>query len=504
MSSDQLGKYKTYLERKLKQKKVQERAKDISTDLAMKLDGRTPEQVVECFHVSASEYMTWISKDRITFKDQPALTPELTGIPAIRQFLYDLPADSNCQALRRHAISTLPAFLEKIRRIVTDADRDVGFYNIADDFDLFREMAIPTIITQCKDHFRKMNAQNVAKSYGDGKPFKQHVDNLLKKDWLTLKAPAWNRIVKSRGTVPPGASKAKGLENGSDWNKDLADILAPALRKWYTCQMTEMKKTKHALRNQFDGTYNHVLYLMNKSPAGFGTIEKAKQKWTPYRLQFLAQSDILMETIEEKLRLLVRRATLEDSRQNNFIASITDDLFDEIFNSVPARKTTTSGKQAYASPKLKFQKNKLNELFLGPSNHFADMAKKKFQAVVDSAIENILDEHIGKIAQLLTKFSDMLRSQAPVSYTITQTGENIRADLRSVLPTLEEKATKLRDILPVTVKNEDDAEVAPCEFSETQPSIKSLSFYLDNAPGKRKESGTKIKQEPGTKKIRTE
>jgi hypothetical protein len=80
----------------------------------------------------------------------------------------------------------------------------------------------------------------------------------------------------------------KGLEKGSDWNKDLLNILALVVKQWLVLQMAEMNKTRVTLMINFDGTYNHVLYLINKSLAGFGTIEKAKQKWALFRVNFLA------------------------------------------------------------------------------------------------------------------------------------------------------------------------------------------------------------------------
>jgi hypothetical protein len=82
--ADQAGKYKTYLERKRKERKVKERAKDITQELSGKLQGRNSEDTVQTFHISATDYLAWTKRDKIIFRDQPALTPEDTGIPGLR------------------------------------------------------------------------------------------------------------------------------------------------------------------------------------------------------------------------------------------------------------------------------------------------------------------------------------------------------------------------------------------------------------------------------------
>jgi hypothetical protein len=152
LKAHELTKYAIYLERKLKERKIDDRAKYISKDLTSKLTDRTKTSV-EIFHVSASEYMQWIARDKIRFSDQPTLSPEKTGIPAIRQLLYSLPAQKNLDDARKHIYSTLPAFIEKVNRVVVDSDRDVGFKNLADEFDRFRQKDIALLLPECKKAF---------------------------------------------------------------------------------------------------------------------------------------------------------------------------------------------------------------------------------------------------------------------------------------------------------------------------------------------------------------
>lgn len=133
-----LGQYCIYLERIRKQKKILQRADTINAELTAKLKGRTTKDMPQIFHTSASDYMDWIRKPKLAFSNQPSLSPDMTGIPAIREFLFSLPAQQNLRDYERHINITIPAFIEKVKRTVSERERDGDFRTIADDIDAVR------------------------------------------------------------------------------------------------------------------------------------------------------------------------------------------------------------------------------------------------------------------------------------------------------------------------------------------------------------------------------
>lgn len=67
---------------------------------------------------------------------------------------------------------------------------------------------------------------------------------MIENGLLRLRGQTWTKVLKFRGTLPRGASKAKGLEDGCSYNKDLSDTLASAFHSWdaaYTMRMKPMK-----------------------------------------------------------------------------------------------------------------------------------------------------------------------------------------------------------------------------------------------------------------------
>ncbi|KAF2650093.1 hypothetical protein K491DRAFT_761961 [Lophiostoma macrostomum CBS 122681] len=230
---DLLGKYKTYLERRLKQRK---------------------------------------------FRDQPALTPEETGIPGIRSYLFHLPAQQNFEEYKTHIFHTVPSFIDKVKRVVDHSDRDIGFRNLADDFDRIRTSFIPKFLLQGKTHFGKLSRSSMSKMRSDTKSYKDQMDDVVLGSWLQLKGPTFNKILKGRGSVLPGTSRAKGLEFGCDWNNELATVLTPGFKRWYNAQFEKMRAMEDALTYAFNIFCRDVYHMMNASASAFKDRPNGKKK----------------------------------------------------------------------------------------------------------------------------------------------------------------------------------------------------------------------------------
>ncbi|KAJ4346030.1 hypothetical protein N0V95_005763 [Ascochyta clinopodiicola] len=455
-----IDKYKSYLGRLLKQTKVSERAEDMTAKLAAKLQTRNAQDIPQVFHASAAEYMEWIKPSRINFKNQPCLPIEMTGIPAIRQFLYSLPADQNVKDYEHHINTILPTYIEKLKRTITDSERDGGFLTIADQFDGRRKGFMAQLLSQVKCSFQSASDDSISKIQVDVPIFKEQVTELFLEDWNELKSAAFNRILRCRGTVPEGVSKARGLEKGADWNKDLANILAPAFHKWSKTYADRLKPMKPSVAYAFNEFHRKINRIMAVSPANLPTVEKAKNKWAPFHHKVQAKLLGLMDAIVRVQATTFEWATLEFEKENNLIAQITDDIYIEVFNTVPALKPANPNAKKqykqYVEPKLKFQKKKLAEMFLHGDRHFVDIIINHFQGEFDKAIRQTLMEHFAGIDKLFEDFSASLRSQVPISYLLTTEGKAIRAEVEEQIPELELKVDELRALLPVRASQEQD------------------------------------------------
>jgi hypothetical protein len=507
----QINRYKQYLQRCIKAQMINDRAKDISNKLGTTLQGFSSDGAVEIIHTSTADYMNWIKSDKIPFSSQPALSPEETGVPTIRKFLFNLPASHNFRDYNNHINVVVPAFLDKLKRVVTQSDRDAGFRTIAEDFDDLRSRFIRDLVVSIKHVYLRYLDISMKKVKRDVGAYKKAVKTLIQNRWLTLPNAAFTKLLKSRGKVLQGVSKAKGLENTVNWNSELATIMAPAFQAWYASHTENVKLLKAALPLQFDRLYQNTVDLMNRSQANLITVEKSKIKWRPFRLRIQSKLTAMMEDILVEEKRFLNRTTLKDERENNLIASLTDNIYDDVFISAPALKTPPGKAKRYVTPVLRFRKARLETHFLHDEAHFVDRLVKLFQKQLQEKMFGHIDNHFTKLNAMFDDFSKLLRDHAPVDFDIEPRGEAIRAELEKHIGYIEEKSEALRNLLPVNLTQEDESLLATDDRDDdANGEDRGLDYYLDKV-SKRKRGNKdasnvtfKSEAEPKSKRVKSE
>ncbi|KAF1847434.1 uncharacterized protein K460DRAFT_306593 [Cucurbitaria berberidis CBS 394.84] len=453
---DRLRKYKAYLMRSLKQHKVAERAEAISQGINAKLQGRTA-AAPSLYHSSAFEYMEWTTKLKINYSNQPALSPEETGITQLRKKLKSLPAEQNLKGYDDHLHYGLQTLINKAKRTVQQQDRDDSFRTIADAIELLGKKFLVRLLTELKTAFQKISDKSIAKLNPDVPTFKSRVEGKIENDWCNLKFFAFNRVLKGRGIVAKGVTQAKGLEQGRNWNRELSEVLAPGFSKWYNAHIASMEPMESALRVAVDQLHQYTIATIDESTANIVTIDQAKKRWGPYREKIQARMMILMAEVRRIEKRTLDWATMQSAQYNNLVGSITDAWYDDIFHAAPALKPAVPGKKKqYVKPgKFQYQKDRMATHFVKSKDPFVDRALNQFQGQFDEDIKELLDKRFADVTKQLEDFANYLRGKAPLDYVMTYDGVAIRAQLEQLIPGLEEKANNLRALLPQRVKEEE-------------------------------------------------
>jgi hypothetical protein len=285
----------------------------------------------------------------------------MTGIPAIRKYLRDLPAEQNLKDYERHINTAIPAFIDKIKRTVGETKRDGGFRVIAEEFDRVRQVFMTRLLTQAKRSFQTISGLSMARMINDIPTFKERIEEFMTEDWFALKSGAWKRILKMRGTIPKGVSKAKGLEECSNWNKDLSAILAPGFHRWSKAYTEQMKAMPDSLRMALDQLHTKTTLMMSNCATNMVTVERAQKKWAPMRLKLKVKLPGLTDETTKLQQRILEWATMAFDCENNVVSNIADEVFnevfDEVFNSAPALKPPNPKHKRpmkqYVTPKLK-------------------------------------------------------------------------------------------------------------------------------------------------------
>ncbi|OAL48292.1 hypothetical protein IQ07DRAFT_681710 [Pyrenochaeta sp. DS3sAY3a] len=475
--------YKQYLIRRKKGLAIHQRAIKVTNDLGATLQGPLPQDQIEIFNTSASDYMNWIQSDKISYDSQPALSPEDTGVPALRRFLFNLPANQNLRACDQMINVTLPAFIDKLKRVVSPSDRDVGFQTIADECNSMHELCLRALSEQLKHTLLNASIVAMTKAKRDVPAYKLCIDERVRKQWVVLSASVFNRILKSKGNVPKGTSKAKGLERSIHWNADLAGFLKPLFTKWHAIHTHQLRCLRDALPLCMDRLYFATIALMSDTAANVVTVEKAKMKWksAQHRLQTRAVSMINHIMAEEKR--LMNRVTLEDERENNLIAEITDSIYDEVFTSLPELVSKPGQKKRYIMSMINFKRSLLKERLISsePQAHFVDKLLALFQDRLDETMYRLVDKHFAIITANLRSTMKIIHDHGPVDFTIDSLGETVREVLSQHIPYIEAKAQALCDLLPAALKEGNNETFTDMDDSLEDSDVQAhdLKYFLE-------------------------
>ncbi len=500
-----IGRYKTYLERHKKAFMIRQRADDISDKLGATLQEQSQSLPVQIFHTSTADYMTLINSEKLLFSQQPDLSVEETGVPSLRRFLYDQAAPQNLRDQIHHVEHVVPAFIEKVKRVVTQSDRDIGFGTIADDFDELRAKFLDSLLKELKWYYLGYSKKSIKRVKTDSDKFKDLVRILVQKQWLGHTCGAFTRILKGRGTVPRGSSKAKGLEDTLNWNAHLARIMKPGFSNWHSIHTKDLKLLQPAVMKIITQLYDDTLNMMNQSAANLITIEKAKKRWKSFRNRLEIKMKVMVDEMMVEERRMLNRVTMQDERENNIIAEITDAIFDDVLNTTPDQKETSPDKpKRYVTPVFKFRKDRLEKHFLAPKSHFVDRLITLFQKQLEERMYGLIEKHFEKVNAMLDEFSNWLRDQMPLDYEISPMGEAIRNELEKRVPYLEKKAKELRSLIPHSVKQEQDSStLLDDDLDDAGSKVQDLGYYLKKAAKKgsrsmenKINSAKRVKREP--------
>lgn len=500
---DILQKYQTYLRRQRKKAFIQNRSVNVTKDISKQFTGSTEFDIPEVFHVSASDFITWTKSKKLSFDNTPALTAEETNLPAIRQLLLSLPAEQNLTDYRTHIEVLIPAFISKIERTISDADRDEGFRELAEKIDDIRHAFIDRILTDAKVAFNSISKRSLTYMTRDVLAYKHQVDIMIEDEWLAHKGKTFERVMKCHGLVPPGVSSAKTLKNGCNFNEDLANILRPAFFKWHQYHESCMQNMASALEAALQHVHQKFVDLIQGSDANVVVIEKAKRKLKDVSPKVSAKLKAMMQQIVGIQNHAYNMATMTAKVDRNFISNVTDGVFDKVFAAVPETRELTSGKNkgmmVPVTSKMKCQQDTLRKLTTRRDNHLVDAIFDHFRCQYDRKIDEHLLHYFQEIGKFMEDFCEFLRKQSPVIYKKEPLGESMREKLGTQMDQVREIYKKLQENFPNPPKSESD--VTDTDMALKKPSEGTVTEIFERLSNKRKagddngKGGKRVKKE---------
>ncbi|KAF2112543.1 hypothetical protein BDV96DRAFT_664124 [Lophiotrema nucula] len=481
-----LGHYQTYLKRERKSLRVSQRRQKIDHQFEGKFEDLCGTEQVKVFHVSSAEYLKWISRPKIPFALQADLSPEMTGLPELRKHLYHLPVSYNFRDLRTQVFSEVNSYLDQIDRVINQKDRSEGFKILAKEFVEHHETLIKHLKQGVEELLVRFEEILTTRNTPVNAYYRQRIEDLVER-WYGLNHGPFNKILKAKGYLPAMASKAKGLENGCNWNKELSNEFVGIFKAWKQGQNQLNETLQTALSDFLRKFYGDVIWMMEHSKSDVSAIATARKNWIPYKNKMLNQIEDLINDLKEKQSQLLRRGTMSDDRQNSLVPTLMESFYHEVYSAVPPKPAPSpDGKRRRAMGKYKYQKQQMSEILLSKNNHIFDEVLDRFAIGAGKGVGQLLENHIGRIDNTLQGFSQKLYDLLPDPYDPTPQGENIRAGLRTMLPELRNQAVELQRLLPPESDefDEDEFEILSATMDPSYAS-RDFTYFIDRIPGAR-------------------
>lgn len=218
---------------------------------------------------------------------------------------------------------------------------------------------------------------------------------------------------------------------------------------------------------------------------------------------------MLDEMVAEEQRFL-NRSTMQDDRENNFISTVTDEIFLRISASMPDERPGGK-KKRYVTPIMKHRVELLETALITGKIHIVDQIVNLFELSLKEKMEGLMDKHFLKIEKSLEEFSNLMPEHGPVPFMIEPQGEKVRAELEKQISYIEGKAEALQDMLPVELRQENRTLLMGDDMGDDDGEVKDLSFFINKvSKDKRKaDSGATVgrtirSSESKSKKIKEE
>jgi hypothetical protein len=185
---------------------------------------------VEVLSVSAMQYHLCVNSRP---DEEPKISPEATGIPALRRYLFGLPAQSNFQTLYRHVFDTLPDLVIETTRVLDKFSSDR-------DYSRLREHVLDTaaiLPLSLKNLARSLPREHVAYPWvaKDKRNIIPQLTSVIYALPHQLHYPTFEKMLRENGIPANG----KGL--GRNLNGDISAVLGRYIETWYNGMTTHIK-----------------------------------------------------------------------------------------------------------------------------------------------------------------------------------------------------------------------------------------------------------------------
>lgn len=411
---------------------VKQRARAIEQKMCDRFMDEDPHPI-KVFSVSASTYINWL---KVRQRERPILTPEMTGIPALRQFLLGLSADDNYKSYKEHVRVKLTMFLEKIRRISYNEKKDDAYVIIRPRF----QQLLSRLRNTLEVAFDEFIQERVNKVWEGGVAKEQRQTSLLRivSEWGN--GVAWNtysKVAREKGIVARTQAKKyvqpEKRYGSINWNEELSVDILPDIGSWKRRMTHAVVSLARDINTHTLDTCEEILAFITGSNLQQELKNIAVGEWSKHQTLILARSKHCEKLLRDSIQLTYRFATTETDIRC-MLARVNWQAYERVADTPRGRGVSQAQRdRMYTAMKEPNEKGKTL------IDRISSMVRKEAKKNLCTACDSVLKE----IVSGLQLFDDHIDKRLPADYALSDHDFELRSRLKELLPQLETRVQHL-------------------------------------------------------------
>ncbi|KAF2741220.1 hypothetical protein EJ04DRAFT_547621 [Polyplosphaeria fusca] len=434
-TEDAIEEYEEYLRKMAQCTFIRQRAEMLEEAIRQKFK-KYDKNPIQVFSVSASMYLDWM---KFRQKARPVLSPEMTGIPKLRQFLLGLAANQNWRNYKHHVSNKLPLFLDKVARIAYNEQKDDAYAVIRPIF----SKLVEDLKEQHQTGFDDFVGSKVAPVWG--RPYQktrilQRFTRTVQMWGMDCRWNTYNKGLRECGIVKrTAAAKYKGL-GFFNWNEELSLEIQSDMKNWNRKMLLEVTVFARERRKDTEAACSKILQAIMKSTLSPPCKAIAIEEWKKRQEHVLATCPRLEADLKNEVKETFKYATTETDARC-MIATIYRPLYEDV-ESMPRSQGWYQQQQRPAMEGKLIEDDSNGDTIIDRiAKKVDDTAKKELEEAFGAFFEGLIRE--------LELFDEHISDRLVPDYAIIDTDREIRESLKDVLPELKDKVKELQDYLDV-------------------------------------------------------
>ncbi|KAF2643057.1 hypothetical protein P280DRAFT_467149 [Massarina eburnea CBS 473.64] len=412
---------------------IHKRARDMEKEMRNKYLSEDPNPI-QVFSVSASMYLDWL---KVRQKERPFLSPEMTGIPALRKFLLGLSAETNYQEYRNHVFLKLPRFLGKLRRVAHDENKDGAYAVIRPRF----QELVANLENHLQASFEEFRKEGISPVWTDSSEKGNRLENIVSivKEWGDgTRWNTYNKVLREKGMVRKTTAQKyvlPGKNFGSiNWNEDISIEILPDMKDWKRMMNLYVSEFAYQVDRATQRICEDIVASITNSSLTQELKNIALKEWSECQERVFAHTKDFDDVLRNAIKLTYQYATTETDIRC-MVAKANWGAYDII------------EQQNRVMDWYSIQRRLMISMMCEPDDQARTLLDRIDKAVKITTKKNLkaafapfLDELIKEV----NLFDDHIADRVPVDYDLRDGDAILRRALRGVLPALEQRVGTLQ------------------------------------------------------------